>query len=36
MIKLEEKFIELIGANESNCKDLETWIESFIFSGTFA
>lgn len=28
-IKLEEKFIEPIGADEFDCKDLEDWVESF-------
>lgn len=28
-IKLEEKFIELIGVDEFDCKDLEDWVESF-------
>lgn len=28
-IKLEEKFIEPIGVDEFDCKDLEDWVESF-------
>lgn len=28
-IELEERFVEPNGADESNCKDLKTWVESF-------